>query len=114
MPSPVRRVKIPNKRQETAVIPTVRDRIVQRDGTGIDTSVRADILGLQLRLQADRSAEDAVRFAQLCGGYNHVVDLDLSQFFDTVDHDILMGLVDKDRKTGHQKANLRFQGRGSV
>lgn len=29
-------------------------------------------------------------------GYEHVVDLDLSKFFDTVDHDILMGLVDKD------------------
>ena len=32
----------------------------------------------------------------MCEGYNHVVDLDLSKFFDTVDHDILMGLVDKD------------------
>jgi len=29
-------------------------------------------------------------------GYKHVVDLDLSRFFDTVDHDILMGLVDND------------------
>lgn len=32
----------------------------------------------------------------MCEGYNHVVDLDLSKFFDTVDHDILMGLGDKD------------------
>jgi len=45
-----------------------------------------------------RSAEDAVRLAQayMSEGYNHVVDLDLSKYFDTVDHDILMGLVDKD------------------
>jgi len=28
-------------------------------------------------------------------GYRHVVDLDISKFFDTVDHDILMGLIDK-------------------
>jgi retron-type reverse transcriptase len=44
-----------------------------------------------------RSAEDAVRQAQIfmSEGYGYVVDLDLSKFFDTVDHDILMGLVDK-------------------
>lgn len=39
-----------------------------------------------------------MRLAQLymSKGYNQVVDIDLSKYFDTVDHDILMGLVDKD------------------
>lgn len=38
-----------------------------------------------------------VRLAQsyLSEGYKHVVDLDLSKFFDIMDHDILMGLIDK-------------------
>jgi len=44
-----------------------------------------------------RSAEDAVRLAQTyrSEGYTHVGDLDLSKFFDTVNHDRLKGLIDK-------------------
>ena len=45
----------------------------------------------------NRSAEDAVRKAQeyMAEGYKHVVDLDLSKFFDRVNHDLLMTFVDK-------------------
>ena len=48
----------------------------------------------------NRSAEDAVRKAQeyMAEGYKHVVDLDLSKFFDRVNHDYLMTLVDNTLK----------------
>ena len=45
----------------------------------------------------NRSAEDAVRQAQIymAEGYTHVVDLDLSKFFDTINHDLLMTMIDQ-------------------
>jgi len=57
-----------------------------------------------------RSAHDAVKAAQAFAqeGYTHVVDMDITQFFDRVNHDMLMhkiGLVVRD------KAVLRLIGR---
>ena len=45
----------------------------------------------------NRSAEDATRQIQIyiAEGYKHVVEMDLSKYFDTVNHDILMNEVDK-------------------
>ena len=79
-------------------IPTVVDRVIQQAIVQVLTPVFEPTFSeYSYGFRPNRSAEDAVRLAQsyMSEGFRHVVDLDLSKFFDTVDHDILMGLVDK-------------------
>ncbi len=99
-PKPVLRVEIPKDSGGIRLlgIPTAVDRVIQQAMVQVLTPVfETTFSNYSFGFRPNRSAEDAVRLAQtyMSEGYHHVVDLDLSKFFDTVDHDILMGLVDK-------------------
>lgn len=94
-PSPVRRVDIPKPGGGTRMlgVPTVLDRVIQQAivivlTPIIDPTFSSSSYGFRPK----KSAHDAVRQARefVREGHRWVVDLDLSKFFDRVNHDILM------------------------
>ena len=79
-------------------IPTVLDRFIQQAmlqvlQPRIDPTFSAASYGFRPGRQAHDAVCQAQRYVQ--NGRRWVVDVDLEQFFDRVNHDILMGLVAK-------------------
>lgn len=113
-PPPVRRKTIPKpggKGDRLLGIPNVLDRLIQQAIVQVltpifDPTFSASSFGFR----PNRSAHEAVKQVQriIRQGYVHCIDVDLSKFFDRVQHDVLMNRVS--RKV-HDGRLLRLIGR---
>jgi len=96
-PQPVKLVEIPKSGGGTRPlgIPAIEDRIAQMTAMLkieplIDPHFHRDSYGYR----PNRSAHDAVAAAQeRCFRYAWVLDMDITKFFDTIDHELLMKAI---------------------
>lgn len=97
-PSPVLRKAIekPDGGERLLGIPTVQDRVIQQAIAQVLSPIfDPEFSRHSVGFRPGRSAHDGVRKVKqsIMDGYRYAVDVDLSKFFDTVNHDVLMSRV---------------------
>src|ERR1022692_1238335 len=112
------RVEIPKPSGGTRMlgIPTVQDRFIQQMMLQVLTPIFDPMFSeSSYGFRPGRSAQDAVQAAQKYAqeGKDWVVDIDITKFFDHVNHDILMGRIGKvirDKRVLHLIGKLLRRG----